>query len=69
MKQTFSVSGMKCMHCKARVEDALKGVKGVTSAQADLEGKSVTVEYDEHAVTKDDLRNAVASTGKYQLTD
>ena len=36
MKKTFSVSGMKCSHCAANVENALKAVKGVVSAEAQI---------------------------------
>ena len=37
MKQIFSVSGMKCVHCKANVENAIKGITGVFAAEANLE--------------------------------
>ena len=37
------VDGMKCMHCKAAVEKALKTVAGVTEAEADLENKTVRI--------------------------
>ena len=37
------VEGMKCMHCKAVVEQALKDVEGVTEAEADPETKAVRI--------------------------
>ncbi|MBQ9163065.1 MAG: heavy-metal-associated domain-containing protein [Clostridia bacterium] len=40
---TFAVNGMSCSHCTARVEKALTEIKGVKSAKADLEAKTVTV--------------------------
>ena len=58
MKKTFSVSGMKCSHCAANVENALKAVKGVVSAEAQLEDNSEA-----------DLKAAVDATGRYELTD
>ena len=61
MKKTFSVSGMKCSHCAANVENALKAVKGVVSAEAQLEDKQQTSEAD--------LKAAVDATGRYELTD
>jgi len=42
MTKTISVEGMMCNHCKAHVETALKGVSGVTSAEANLEAKTAT---------------------------
>ncbi len=39
----LKIEGMTCMHCKMRVEKALKGVPGVTSAQVDLAKKEAVV--------------------------
>ena len=43
-KKIFSVNGMKCVHCKANVENAIKCINGVNDAVADIDAKSVTVE-------------------------
>jgi copper chaperone CopZ len=43
MTKTILVEGMMCNHCKAHVETALKGVEGVTDAQANVENKTATV--------------------------
>ncbi len=59
---TFSVEGMMCKNCKAHVENALKEIKGVRSAVADLEGKTVCVTVKEK-VTDDTLKNAVIAAG------
>lgn len=40
---TISVEGMMCNNCKAHVEKALLGLKGVKSAEASVENKNVTV--------------------------
>jgi len=45
-KNVYAVSGMKCVHCKANVENALKALNGVVSAEANLEDANVTVELD-----------------------
>ena len=39
----LTIEGMTCMHCKMRVEKALKGVSGVTGAQVDLAKKQAVV--------------------------
>ena len=59
---TFAVNGMMCAHCKKRVEDALKAVSGVVSAEADLEKKNVNVETD-GSVSEDVLKAAVKEAG------
>ena len=40
MEKKMLIEGMKCMHCRASVEKALKGVAGVTDAEVDLETKT-----------------------------
>ncbi len=39
----LKIEGMTCMHCKMRVEKALKGVPGVTGVQVDLAKKEAVV--------------------------
>ena len=60
---------LKCSHGAANVENALKAVKGVVSAEAQLEDKTVTVEFDGQQASEDDLKAAVDATGRYELTD
>lgn len=67
-KRTFNVSGMKCPHCKANVENALKALNGVQDAVADLENKNVTVEYDSNLVDERQLKDAVDESGRYELS-
>ena len=56
------IEGMKCMHCKANVEKALKGVAGVTDAEVDLEAKTARIEADA-AVSDEALMAAVKEKG------
>ncbi len=61
-KATFSVSGMTCVRCASRVEQALKNFPGVVSANVNLASEKATVEYilgTEFA----QLRKAVKSAG------
>ena len=60
---------MKCSHCAANVENALKAVNGVASAEAQLEDKTVTVEFDEQQTSEAALKAAVDAAGRYELTD
>lgn len=58
---------MKCEHCKAHVEEALKAVEGVNEAEASVSGQNVVVVYDDTQVTPDQLKEAVDNSGRYRL--
>ena len=66
-KSVFAVSGMKCGHCKATVENALKTVLGVVSADANLADADVIVEYDDSLVSPSQLKEAVDNSGRFEL--
>ncbi len=59
---------MKCPHCQANVENALKNLEGVASAQGNLAEANVTVEYDENIVAPAQLKEAVDNAGRYELS-
>ncbi len=62
-KCTLSVEGMHCNHCKAKVESALKSVKGVKKAEADLASGDVFVTYIPTKVSVSELADAVNAAG------
>ena len=62
MEKKMLVEGMKCMHCKASVEKALKSVAGVTDAEVDLEAKTARIVTDAD-VADDVLMSAVREKG------
>ena len=69
MKQeTFSVTGMKCVNCKAKVENTLKELAGVVSATVSLEDANVTVCYDESQVLPMVMKDAVDDLGRFEMT-
>ena len=68
VQKTFAVSGMKCTHCKAKVEDALRAVAGVQQAEVNLPAASLTVSYDETLVQPKMLKDAVDLLGRFELT-
>ena len=61
--KTFHVEGMRCEHCKAKVEKALQGIDGITAAEANVQEANVRIEYDESRVSCDDMRDAVEDAG------
>ncbi|MFC4989294.1 heavy-metal-associated domain-containing protein [Saliphagus infecundisoli] len=60
MSQTITVEGMACEHCEQTVEEALEDVDGATSAKADRETESATIEGD---ADPDALVSAVDDAG------
>lgn len=65
--KVFTVNGMKCEHCKANVENAIKGVVGVEMAEVNLAEKTVEVGYDENLVKPEQLKNAVEASGRFEM--
>lgn len=47
MITTVSIPGIHCEGCKRLIEDVSSDTVGITSAQADLATKKVTIEHDE----------------------
>jgi copper chaperone CopZ len=57
------VDGMTCGHCRAKVERALRGIGGVYTAVVDLRDGEAEVDFNDDAVTTEQLINAVAKAG------
>ncbi len=62
MKLKFTVTGMTCAACSARVEKVTKAVSGVTDAQVNLMGGTMTVEATDLGV-QDAIIKAVTGAG------
>ena len=45
-KKTYSVTGMHCEKCVARVKKAIEGIDGVRAAKVSLEGNNAIVKMD-----------------------
>lgn len=58
---------MKCNHCKATVEEAVKALPGVAGAEASIEDATLTVNYDPAAVDEQQIADAVADSGRFEL--
>jgi copper chaperone len=57
------VSGMTCGHCQAKVQKALSAVSGVYCAVVGLEVAEAEVDFDDDAVTTQQLVAAVEQAG------
>lgn len=67
IEKAYTISGMKCVNCKARVENAVKGLLGVDDAIANLEEATITVNYDESQVTPQMMKDAVDDLGRFEM--
>lgn len=60
-QKTFSVDGMHCAHCKARVEEVINDIDGI-SGSVDLKSGKLTVSY-ENEVSDDLLCERLTRVG------
>jgi copper chaperone len=63
MKTTIKVKGMSCGGCRLTVENVLKRVPGVLSADVSLEKAEAVVEFDDKKAALKDLRAAIVDAG------
>ena len=63
MKQKFTVTGMTCAACSARVEKVTNALPGVRSAQVNLLAGSMVVDFDESVCTNESIIQAVTAAG------
>jgi copper chaperone len=59
----LNVPSVSCNHCKAAIENAVGAVAGVGRVDVDVAEKTVTVDYDDVAVTLEAIEQAVAGEG------
>ncbi|MFT9056856.1 MAG: heavy metal-associated domain-containing protein [Ethanoligenens sp.] len=62
-KIVLYISGMMCMKCKGKVEQALKDLGGISAYEVDLENGKASVEYDASAVTPDTMKAVITDKG------
>lgn len=59
----FNVNGMSCSHCEKAIKGALNDLHGVSNTEVDLNAKTVTVQFDEDLLTKENLTEAIEEAG------
>jgi len=62
-KESYTVEGMSCSHCKMAVENEVKVLPGMLSAVVDLAAKTLKVEYDGEKTTPEAIKAAVEEAG------
>jgi Cu+-exporting ATPase len=61
MKKVMQISGMKCEHCRGRIERALNSLPGV-HAEVSLKKKTAAIRLDS-AISDDQMTRAVEAVG------
>ncbi len=59
----FKVEGMTCGGCVKSIQNALSNRDGVVDTKADLESKTVTIEFDPAKIQKAGLAEAIEDAG------
>lgn len=60
---TIPVPEMQCGMCESRIEKAVKGLDGVSSASADAEANHVIVTYNPKTVSRESIEKTIAASG------
>lgn len=68
MKHTYTVTGMHCGSCVAKIEDALRSVEGVDNAKVTLNPPAAEIEMGSH-VPLPRFTEVMGNTGDYRLEE
>lgn len=63
MKQTFSIEGMSCNHCVAKVEAGIKELPGIQKVKINLKKNNGVVKFDDAQVTAEKIAETVTAAG------
>ena len=59
----FTIEGMTCAGCAARIEKAICALPGIHLVNIDLESAKATVEHEATRTTPDQIRDAIIAAG------
>ena len=54
-EKIYSVPDVSCMHCKRAIEGAVGAMPGISRVVVDVDGKTVTIAYNEDTVAEADV--------------
>ena len=63
LKENFTITGMSCSACSARIQNTVSKLDGVKTAEVNLLTNSMQVEYDDKKITADEIIDKVVSIG------
>ncbi len=62
-QQTLNVDGMSCEHCVQTITKAVGEAAGVQNVTVNLAGKNVSVDYDESAISLEEISDKITNAG------
>ena len=68
MTHSYSISGMTCSGCQAKVQHLLSTIKGVKNISIDLQNGEAEIEMETHIPTSE-LQATLKDYPKYQLSE
>ncbi len=63
IQTVLNVEGMSCSHCVSAVTKAVTALDGVSGVNVNLEGKTVTVDYEADQVSLESIKEAIEEEG------
>ncbi len=63
LRGSYHVTGMGCAACVKHVKSAVTALSGIKKCEVDLESETMTVDFDEDAVSFEDIQEAVEEAG------
>ena len=61
--ERFNVPEVSCGHCKSTIEGALLPLNGIETAEVDIDGRTVSVSFDEAVVDRTSVVRAIEASG------
>ena len=62
-KEKYQVSGMSCASCASSIQNTLKKLGGVTSANVNLASETLSIDYDSSVITREQISEVVDNLG------
>jgi len=62
-KEKYQVSGMSCASCASSIQNTLKKLDGVTSANVNLASETLSIDYDSSVITREQISEVVDNLG------
>jgi copper ion binding protein len=63
LRGSYQITGMGCASCAKHVKSAVTVLNGVKNCEVDLQSETMTVDFDEDAVSFEDIKEAVEEAG------
>ncbi|ELU08549.1 hypothetical protein CAPTEDRAFT_51850, partial [Capitella teleta] len=60
---SWGITGMDCPSCAAKIENAVKGLKGVTQARVTFATERLLIVAENNASIRDDILNTIRKLG------